>query len=255
MINQALSRIIPQEPLSDDNLFTWASDIRTGLGSYYYSDYIMSDNLKDESGSFTHEVSRKCITAWILRQMKKENRSRFEPKITTYTGTGPVIQDRPAKPWSEINDHHAARLEELVLLAEQSLNKINQSESTPLNVHMHNFQQALNLFKSLGGNLSENEIGQKLLISLSLLYYRDARDISVLGISYYDGVVKQLKRRLTTEAFLSPPTKVKNTAEASATSKRSEKCTKKRCNGVNHSPEQCFKKPGNKHLQQEWIAE
>lgn len=67
--------------------------------------------------------------------------------------------------------------------------------------------------------------------------------------------MKQLKRRLTTEAFLPPPSKVKNVAEASAISKRPDKCTKKRCNGVNHNPEQCFKKPGNEHLQREWIAE
>lgn len=174
MVNQALSRIIPQEPLTDENFFTWSSDVRAGLGSYYYSDYLESDNTKDEPGSFTHEVSRKCITAWILRQMEKENRGGFEPKITTYTETGPAIQDRPAKLWKEINDHHAARSEELVLLAKQALNKITQLDGTPLNVHMHNFQQALNLFKALGGSLLENEIGRKLLISLSSHYYRDA---------------------------------------------------------------------------------
>lgn len=170
MINQALSKITPQELLTDENFFTWSSDIRTGLGSYYYSDYLESDHTKDEAGSFIHEVSRKCITAWLLRQMDKENRARFEPKITIYSETGLKTEDLPAKLWKAINDHHAARSEELILLAEQSLNKINQTPNTPLNTHMQNFQNTLNLFKSLGGNLSENEIGRKLLISLNSSY-------------------------------------------------------------------------------------
>lgn len=204
LTNQAVSKIIAQEPLSDTNFCTCSLDIRTGLGSYYYSDYLESDETKDKPGAFVHKLSRKCFTAWILRQMDKENGARFEPKITSYSKQGSKILDLPAKLWSKLNEYHAARSEELILLAEQSLNKIVQAANTPLNIHMQNFQSALNMFKSLGGILSNNEIGRKLLISLNPSYYRDARDILVLGILDYNEVVIQLKQRLTTETFLAP---------------------------------------------------
>lgn len=36
--------------------------------------------------------------------------------------------------------------------------------------------------------------------------------------------------------------------------RRKAKCTPKKCIGTKHSPAECCKKPGNKHLMQEWVA-
>ncbi|KAG0149317.1 hypothetical protein CROQUDRAFT_40076 [Cronartium quercuum f. sp. fusiforme G11] len=118
VINQALSKIILTKPLSDENFMMWSSEILAGLGSYYYIDYIESDEFKMEGGDIIDEVSRKCITMWMLHQMDTVNQSHFEPEITLYTDNGPQTQDLPAKLWKSINDHHVARSEELCLLYE-----------------------------------------------------------------------------------------------------------------------------------------
>lgn len=267
-LGQVLNKL-PNKILDDENFPLWSSFIRTGLKSYFLAGYLKSDTVKIENSQFNDEVCRAVITTWMLGNMDDVNRSRFEPKITIYTTEdGPETQDLPAKLWKAVNEHHSSRSEELKLLLERSLNLIVQPVNLPLLSHIENFQTAVTKYKTAGGQMSDEDLGRKLLISLNNRYFQNAKEIAILGIKEYDKVVSELKKRLDAVAMLTrtptvphQTTVVQHSAEASAVNnsfsrnKFSNKCTKKRCTGINHSPDQCFKKPGNKHLQREWIEQ
>ncbi|KAG0151772.1 hypothetical protein CROQUDRAFT_129878 [Cronartium quercuum f. sp. fusiforme G11] len=177
-----------------------------------------------------------------------------------HTEIGPETQDLPAKLWKIINDHHAAKSAKLILLYEQALNSIQQGQNQSLPNHTENFNKAVNKFKSIGGKMEDADLGRKLMMSLNSTYFHDTREISLKGITSYDEVLTELRKRLQVDSMLREKypnhTTVKITTEASAISRnKNRKCMRLRCLGTNHSPDQCFKKPGNEHLQQEWITE
>ncbi|KAG0139884.1 hypothetical protein CROQUDRAFT_100913 [Cronartium quercuum f. sp. fusiforme G11] len=52
-----------------------------------------------------------------------------------------------------------------------------------------------------GGQMSDEDLGQKLLISLNNHYFQDAKEIAIPGIKEYDKVVSELKKRLDAVAM------------------------------------------------------
>ncbi|KAG0142484.1 hypothetical protein CROQUDRAFT_97498 [Cronartium quercuum f. sp. fusiforme G11] len=74
-LNQALGRISPKNPLYDDNFFVWSFEIRNGLDSLYYAEYLESDDIKDEAESIVHEpktlptCSSACFAIELFEQV------------------------------------------------------------------------------------------------------------------------------------------------------------------------------------------
>ncbi|KAG0144019.1 hypothetical protein CROQUDRAFT_134655 [Cronartium quercuum f. sp. fusiforme G11] len=117
------------------------------------------------------------------------------------------MQDLPAKLWKLINIHHVARSAELVLLYEQVLNSLQQGHNQTLPIHTENFEKAVNRFKSAGREMTDAELGRKLMMSLNSTYFQDAREISLKGIT-------ELQKQLQVDAMLKarysthPPVKI-----------------------------------------------
>jgi hypothetical protein len=201
LISQVLNKL-PRKILTEDNFTLWSSFIRTELKSLFLADYLKSDTLKTEDSQLDDEVCRACITSWMLGTMDDVNRSRFEPKITSYTDDGPETDNLPAKLWKAVNSHHLGRSEELRLLLERSLNMIVQPLNQPLLTHIEIFQTAVTKYKTAGGKMSDKDLGRELLISLNNSYFQDAKELAILGVKEYDKVVTELKKRLDAVAML-----------------------------------------------------
>jgi hypothetical protein len=266
LLTQTLARSV--KFLTDNNYILWASFIRTGLKSMFLSNYLNSDEIKMEDSHFDDGVSRACITTWILNNMDDLNRARFEPKITIYKDSGPDTQNLPAKLWKAITTHHSSRTKEHCLLLEQSLNLIVQGPNLPLLTHLQHFQDAVTKYKTAGGQMSDEDLGRKLLISLNNQYFQDAKEIAISGVKDYDKVVFELKKRVDVVTMLTngpmAPTQwnvIDHAAQAGFKSnsffryRSKNKCTRTKCTGINHEPDKCFKKAGNEHLQREWIEQ
>lgn len=80
----------------------------------------------------------------------------------------------------------------------------------------------------------------------------DAREILIRGITAYPDVVSELRKRANTDLMLGRKPIV---IEANAAGRKRPKCTARKCVGTKHSPAECFRKPGNEHLMQAWVAE
>ncbi|KAG0145518.1 hypothetical protein CROQUDRAFT_93766 [Cronartium quercuum f. sp. fusiforme G11] len=237
-VNQALSKIAPKNLLNDPNLYIRSSEIRDGLDLFDYEEYLKSDDIKDEEESIIHEVVMKCITTWLLQQMDAPNRTRFEPKICR---------------------HHAGRSNELRFLLEREPNLIIQAPSTPLPGHLETFPIAATKYMGAGGNITEEVLGQKLLIFLNDSHFENAKAVADANISKYNEVLAALKKGMSTVAMLrrnriNLVQRVNYTAKANAISKpRFNRSTRKKCLGINLSPDLGFKKPRHEHMQRECI--
>lgn len=88
---------------------------------------------------------------------------------------------------------------------------------------------------------------------MPLTNFKEAREIAKLGTINYTPVIVNLRKRMNTAKMLKGP--LTTVVEANTVSRRKAKCTQKKCVGTKHSPAECFKKPGNEHLMQEWVAE
>lgn len=254
-ISQTLGRVTPQELLNDTNYHSWSSEVRNGLSSLYYDGYFASDvdDVKtDQVTRETNEVIRKGLVAWLLRQMDHTNRLRFEPVITEYTSKGPATRNLPSSLWKAIDHHYASRSEETKFILSKVLDSTSQSQSTTISDHLITFQAAVTNLRLAGGLISDVDLGRKLLASLHLDHMSDAREILIKGVTSYPDVVNELRRRINTDLMLG---KRSVTIEANAAGKRRQKCTAKKCVGTKHTPSECFRKPGNEHLMQAWVAE
>ncbi|KAG0140585.1 hypothetical protein CROQUDRAFT_136598 [Cronartium quercuum f. sp. fusiforme G11] len=133
--------------------------------------------------------------------------------------------------------------------------------------HIYAFQAAAIRYKGAGGKMSEDNLGQKLLISVNNENFADSREITVKGIKGYNNIVTKFKKWLVADRMLhhnlnvSSPPCVTQATEASATSwnnwfnhNNKNRCMQTRCVGLNHSPEEFFQRPGNEHLQKAWIS-
>lgn len=257
-VTQSLSRVGPHVLLSNSNYHTWSSEVRNGLSSLFYEEYLTTDKEEptvDTRTLETNTVIRRCLVAWLLRQMDPQNRLLFEPTITEYTSTGPSTLDLPARLWQAVDSHYASCTEETKMILNKALSDVKQGPSEPILDHIGKFQNALNLFRLASGHIDEDELGRKLLMSINNDSFDDARDIANRGIIKYQDVLSELRRRVMTDEMLGIKAKKSTVVEANAVSRKKAKCTAKRCVGVKHSASECFRKPGNEHLMQEWVAE
>ncbi|KAG0140850.1 hypothetical protein CROQUDRAFT_136462 [Cronartium quercuum f. sp. fusiforme G11] len=165
-VHNALSKIGPENLPSDDNYTLCSSEIKTRLDSWYCAKYLKNDDIKDDEGSIIHEVAKKY--RWIPRIGLN-----LKQKITSYSNTGPKTDSLPANLWAAVVEHHSGRSTELRLLYEKALNLITQSASTPLPTHLENFQAAVTKFRGAGGVISEDDLGQELLISLKAAHFQN----------------------------------------------------------------------------------
>lgn len=237
----------------EENYLTWSFEIRNGLASLFFDHYLMSD--KAESGSdastkTTDEVIRRCLVSWLLRQMNIENRIRFEPCVTEYTSTGPFTHPMPARLWNTLDTYYASRSEETKMILSSKLSGLRQGQPS-LKDHLVKFHEAVHALRMASGTISEEDLGRKLLMSLT--DFKEARQIANLNIITYTAVIKELRKRINTAEMLEGTETVN--LEANTTSRRRTKCTPKKCVGTKHTPAECFRKPGNEHLMQEWEAE
>lgn len=131
-ITQTLNCFNPQKVLSDSNYFTWSADVESSLESLGYGKHLVLDDDEprtDEIATSLNELTRGCITAWILRQLDESNKARFESKIKELGVNGNRATCSPAALWRVIEQYHSAYLDQTMLCLNDCFNEVESPSS------------------------------------------------------------------------------------------------------------------------------
>lgn len=170
----------------------------------------------------------------------------------------------PALLWKFLKSHHQSISKSSLSVIDESLHSLKITSGDTIVAHMDKFdnlmldyymyqgkmsdvQSARLLIKTLAGRLSETTLE---------LIYQTVKPLTRRGVSEY---LKEYEARnggfstaATREANISMSAASSSVPSGSRTSR--VKCSKEKCVGVHHSPEQCFSKPSNFKLRDEWLA-
>lgn len=235
-----------------------------------YIKYVKKTLYKDESLTEPeHKKVRFIITTWLLSLMDVGNARRCRVHLTTRSSgrdkesddseedsnddSQLIMSYEPALLWKFLKSHHQAISESSLSVIDETLHSLKITSGDTIVSHMDKFnnlmldyymyrgkmtdvQSARLLIKTMSGRLSETTLE---------LIYQTVKPLTRRGVLEY---LKEYEAR--NGGFSTASTREANLTIAAASSALQStsrsirvKCTKEKCVGVHHSPDQCFLNP------------
>lgn len=260
-ITSALNKIRVRAPLGPKNYIAWADNIETGLASIQYDDYIRSDVCPEGMGGDLFKVIKKSLVSWLLCSMDENEARRFKAKITSVNEEGePITIYQPARLWKEVRKHYLSKSESVKLACEIALDNLKQLPGQDLIQHIEAFDHKVNELISQDGAISEISKSHKLVKSLNNTWHRKGMDFLDNNITDYQEMCHKLRASYETAILMRGPQtsryESRDTATITSKARLRMKCTPSRCfGGDHHTPENCFRRPGNEGMRARWEEE
>lgn len=280
-LTKSLSRYKISEKLNDKNFSQWSQPVLEALMSIDYIKYVKKSTYKDQNLSDDeHRKVKFIITTWLLSLMNNENARRCRVHLTTRSSSADeeseesdnesdqdsilIMSYKPAMLWKFLKSHHQAISKSSLSVINETLHARKVSSRDSILIHMEKFDNLMLDYYMYRGKMSDFQSARLLIKTLSSrlsettleLIYQTVKPLTRRGVSEY---LKEYEARnggfstsATCEANLAMSAS-SNSVQSSSRPTR-VKCTREKCVGVHHSPNQCFSKPANFKLSDEWMA-
>lgn len=280
-LTKSLSRYQISEKLTDKNFSQWSQPVLEVLISLDYLGYVKKTTYRDTTLSDIEHLKVKFIlTTWMLSLMDGENTRRCRVHLTirsTKQNSSSEDSDdsddedsmlvmlyEPALLWKFLKSHHQAISESSLRVIDETLHALKIASSDTIVAHMDKFDNLMLDYYMYRGKMSDVQSARLLIKTMSgrlsettlELIYQTVKPMTWRGVSEY---LKEYEARnggfstaSTREANLAISASSNAVQSGSRTTRA--KCTKDRCIGVHHSPENCFSKPSNFKLRDDWLA-
>lgn len=279
-LTKSLARFSIVDKLTDKNFMRWSQPILETLMSLDYVSYVKKKNFKDPNLTVEqHNKVKFIITTWLLSSMDAENFQRCRVHLTVRSSNhdsdssddedddsddGLIMTYKPAILWRFLKSHHQSISESSLTVIETTLHAMKISSEDSLVAHTDKFNNVMLDFYQYRGKMSDVQsahlliktIGDRLSETTKELIYQTVKPLTRQGVSDY---LKEYELR--NGGFSTAATQEANSTAASvqmsaqSVSRPSRvKCTKDKCVGVHHTPEECFSKPQNFKKHDAWIS-
>lgn len=280
-LTKSLSRHQISAKLNDKNFSQWSQPVLEVLMSLDYIKYMKKSTYKDLNLSDAeHKKVKFIITTWLLSLMDNENARRCRVHLTTRSTRADdesedsddesdndsllIMLYEPAMLWKFLRSHHQAISESSLSVIDETLHALKISTGDSIVCHMDKFDNLMLDYYMYKGKMSDIQSARLLIRTLSgrlsettlELIYQTVKPLSRRGVSEY---LKEYEAR--NGGFSTAATREANLlVAASSNSIQSNsrptlvKCTREKCVGIHHTPDQCFSKPANFKLRDEWLA-
>lgn len=279
-LTKSLARFTITEKLTDKNFMRWSQPVLETLMSLDYISYVKKRNFKDESLSpEQHQKVKFILTTWLLSLMDAENVQRCRVHLTVRATNEDddssndddedaddelSVTYEPALLWRFLKSHHQSISESSLTVIDTALHAMKISRDDSLVAHSDKFNNVMLEFYQYRGKMSDVQsarlliktLGDRLSETTKELIYQTVKPLTRQGVTDYLKEYELRNGGFTTAAIREANSSSSSAPEAAQTMSRTVrvKCTKEKCVGVQHSPEECFSKPQNFKKRDAWIA-
>lgn len=235
-----------------------------------YIKYVKKTSYKDESLTEPeHKKVRFIITTWLLSLMDVGNARRCRVHLTTRSSgrdkesddseedsdddSQLIMSYEPALLWKFLKSHHQAISESSLSVIDETLHSLKITSGDTIVSHMDKFNNLMLVYYMYRGKMTDVQSARLLIKTMSgrlsettlELIYQTVKPLTRRGVLEY---LKEYEAR--NGGFSTASTREANLTIAAASSALQStsrsirvKCTKEKCVGVHHSPDQCFLNP------------
>lgn len=279
-LTKSLARFTISKNLTNKNFMRQSQPVMEALMSLDYLPYIKKKSYRDSNLTDEQHTKVKLIlTTQIINLLDAENVQRSCVHLTVRSQTQDTdsydnedeereeelaINYGLALLWKSLKSHHQPISESSLTVIYTTLHNMKISPSDSLVVHTEKFNNMmLNFYQYCGKMLNVQSdqlliktIGDRFTETTKELIYQTVKPLTRQGVS------DQLKEyELRNGGFPTAATREANFATttlplaAQSTSRSGRvKCTKDKCVGFQHKPEECFSKPQNFKKRDAWIT-
>lgn len=203
-------------------------------------------------------VIRKSSVSWLPGIMDENESRNFRSKISSLNESGDqIVEYHPRRLWTEIGEYYLSESKAVKLACKILLENLNQTPSTDLLSHIEAFDSKANDLINKEGTISDVAKTHKLVKSLNSQWHRKGMDFLDNGVLEYHKTCAKLRASYKTAVLMgNNQPNCHYSCDSIISSSRIRfrpKCTPSRCyGGDHHTPETCFKRPGNESLKTRW---
>lgn len=279
-LTKSLSRYQITEKLTDKNFSQWSQPVLEVLISLNYVGYLKKTSYRDKELSDAEHVKVKFIlTTWMLGLMDMENTRRCRVHLTARSNSQDESSDdeegseddsllvmsyEPAILWKFLKAHHQAISESSLSVIDETLHSLKISSTDSIVTHMDKFNNLMLDYYMYRGRMSDVQ-SARLLIKTMMgrisettleLIHQTVKPLTRRGVSDYLKEYESRNGGFSTASTCEANVSISASSSAVQSTSRSTRvrCSKEKCVGVHHTPDQCFSKPSNFKQRDEWIA-